>query len=78
VSRRCSRPGAPVHIITLAKQDTKCSPAPDRAALIGEVAKLISDWETSDELAGEFAARLVDKFLAGFQEKGAEFHGPAS
>jgi len=57
---------------------TKYSSGPDRAALIDEVAKLVSDWETSDELAGEFAARLVDKLVPSVQEDGAECHGPAS
>jgi hypothetical protein len=50
----------------------KSSQSPDRAALAEAVESMVSDWETSDELASEFAVRLLglfDEFLPGFQKK---------
>lgn len=32
----------------------------DRDRLVGEVARMLAQWERGDELHGEFAGRLVD------------------
>lgn len=39
-------------------------PASVRAALVSEVAHMVAEWERSDELPSEFAARVVDYFLS--------------
>lgn len=35
-----------------------------REELVWSVARMLNDWETSDELAGEFARRLIEHILA--------------
>jgi hypothetical protein len=55
-----------MEIITLTKQGTPFSPAmAERASareMVDEVAHMLTDWEQSDELAGEFSLRLIAYF----------------
>ena len=44
----------------------------DRGRLVGEVSRMVGEWERSDELATEFAGRLVDYFARKFDISSAK------